>query len=108
VTLQLAPITDADLSAVADFLHVNLNHQVSAATWRQICRISADPQVIEGTLVGPELKLDRDHAGTAAAHHLVPAPLFMLSDSRAKMYKCITPETPQIDDLYSELACVPW
>ena len=36
MTLQLAPVTDADLPAVADFLHVSLNHKTSAATWRQI------------------------------------------------------------------------
>jgi hypothetical protein len=35
VTFQLAPITDADLSTVADFLYTSLNHKVSAATWRQ-------------------------------------------------------------------------
>ena len=107
--LRLASITDADLSAVADSVHVNLNHKVSVARWHQALlmpweidapnhgvlrrngeqiatalgpdlplpfsgrrtRISADPQVIEGTHAGPELELYRDHAGTAAAHHLV-------------------------------------
>ena len=35
MAVALAPITDADLSAVADFLHANLNARVPAATWRQ-------------------------------------------------------------------------
>lgn len=37
---------------------------------RQI-RISADPEVIESVLAGPELELYRDHAQAAAARHLV-------------------------------------
>jgi len=34
-------------------------------------RISADPRVIEDTLTGRDLELYRDHAGAAAAHHVV-------------------------------------
>jgi hypothetical protein len=33
--------------------------------------VSSDPELIERTLVGPDLGLYRDHAGTAAARHLV-------------------------------------
>jgi hypothetical protein len=136
-------------------------------------RISADPDVIESTLAGPELELYRDHARAAAAHHLVlfrgrascyvmfrkvrrkDLPLFaaivyvgnpdlfrsafaslarhllirhqalatlaelrivghrpplslMLRSPRPKMYRSTTLEPAQIDDLYSELVCVPW
>jgi len=34
-------------------------------------RVSADPAVIEDTLTGPDLQIYRDHAGTAAARHVV-------------------------------------
>jgi hypothetical protein len=136
-------------------------------------RISADPKVIEGALAGAELELYRDHARTAAAHHLVlisgsdscyvmfrkvtrkdlpvfaailhvgnpelfrravrplarhllinyrlvatlaelrivmhrPRPSVMLRSPRPKMYRSTTLEPTQIDDLYSELVCVPW
>lgn len=136
-------------------------------------RISADPTVIEGALAGAELELYRDHARTAAAHHLVlisggdscyvmfrkvtrkdlpvfaailhagnpelfrrairplarhllinyrlvatlaelrivtyrPRPSVMLRSPRPKMYRSATLEPTQIDDLYSELVCVPW
>jgi hypothetical protein len=136
-------------------------------------RISADPKVIESTLAGAELELYRDHARTAAAHHLVlisgsdscyvmfrkvtrkdlpvfaailhvgnaelfrrairplarhllinyrlvatlaelrivmhrPRPSVMLRSPRPKMYRSATLEPTQIDDLYSELVCVPW
>jgi hypothetical protein len=33
--------------------------------------ISSDPAVLDSTLTGPDLELYRDHAGTAAARHLV-------------------------------------
>jgi hypothetical protein len=32
----------------------------------------------------------------------------MLSSPRPKMYRSATLEPSQIDDLYSELECVPW
>ena len=32
-TVELAPITDADVAAVADFLHANLNNRVPPPTW---------------------------------------------------------------------------
>ena len=32
-TVELAPITDADVAAVADFLHANLNRRVLPSTW---------------------------------------------------------------------------
>jgi hypothetical protein len=285
MTLELAPITDADITAVADFLHTNLNSRVPASTWaramsvpwkvdapnhgfmlregqrvvgahlafysarvvvgqvERFCnlgawcvlpdfrfhsvrllrallaqdgyhftdlspsgsvvplnvrlkfrsldtstalipnlpwlplsrrtRISADPEVIEGTLTGPELDLYRDHAQAVAAHHLVllrrnescyvmfrkvtrknlpvfaailyvgnaelfrrsifqltrhllihyhalatlaelrivkhrPSASVMLSAPRPKMYRSDTLEPAQVDDLYSELVCVPW
>ena len=136
-------------------------------------RISTDPEVIERTLGGPELDIYRDHAQAAAVHHLVvlrgsescyvmfrkasrkklplfaailhvsnvelfrrailpisryllihyrvlatlaelrivryrPCPSLMLHVSRPKMYRSSTLEPTQIDDLYSELVCVPW
>ena len=40
-------------------------------SWPRRHRVSADPRVVESTLTGSELRLYRDHAGTAAAHHLV-------------------------------------
>ena len=33
MTVELAPITDADVAAVAEFLHANLNHRVPASAW---------------------------------------------------------------------------
>jgi hypothetical protein len=40
-------------------------------SWPGRTLISSDPAVIERTLVGRELELYRDHAGTAAARHVV-------------------------------------
>jgi hypothetical protein len=37
-----------------------------------------------------------------------PRPALMLRSPRPKMYRSATLEPMQIDDLYSELACVPW
>ncbi|MBJ7337667.1 hypothetical protein [Mycolicibacterium sp.] len=135
-------------------------------------RISADPDVIERTLVGSELLLYRDHTLARAARHVVVVrggescyvmyreyryrgvPLFatilhvgnpdllrrslvpltrhllmrhgLLAtlaehrvvgfaptisfklDSWPKMYRSASLEPEQIDDLYSELVCVPW
>ncbi|MCV7418959.1 hypothetical protein H7K45_00220 [Mycobacterium yunnanensis] len=135
-------------------------------------RVSADPNVIERTLVGSELVLYRDHAQALAARHLLVqrgiescyvmyreyrfkgVPLFAmilhvgdqglfrrsllpitrhlllrhglvatLAERRVigcapalsfklaswpKMYRSATLEPAQIDDLYSELVCVPW
>jgi hypothetical protein len=101
-------------------------------------RISADPNVIESTLAGTELETYLDHARAAAAQHLVtvrgapltryllarhrvlatlaelrivgarPRPSVMLSSPRPKMYRSARLEPEQIDDLYSELVCVPW
>ena len=135
-------------------------------------KISADPDVIERTLVGSELVLYRDHARALAARHLVvmrgaescyvmyreyrfkgvalfatilyvgnsdvfrralvpvtrhlllrhglvatlaehrvvgyvPALSFKLN-SWPKMYRSVSLEPTQVDDLYSELVCVPW
>jgi hypothetical protein len=135
-------------------------------------RVVADPRRIEEVLTGPELELYRDHAGTAAARHLVlvrggrtcyvvvrrvrrkdlplfaavlhvsdpllpagswrslsrhlllrhgvpftlaerritgPAPTWALGRvrSRPKMVRSDLP-ADRIDDLYSELTCVPW
>jgi hypothetical protein len=136
-------------------------------------RISAQPDVIESTLAGAELELYRDHAQAIAVSHLVliqggdscyvmfrkvrrkdlpvfaailhvgnpelfrrairplaryllihhqvlatlaelrivgsrPRPSLMLSAPRPKMYRSTSLEPCQIDDLYSELVCVPW
>jgi hypothetical protein len=35
MTVHLAPISEADVPAVADFLHTNLNTRVSASTWQR-------------------------------------------------------------------------
>lgn len=37
-----------------------------------------------------------------------PRPSFMLATARPKMYRSDTLQPAQIDDLYSELVCVPW
>jgi hypothetical protein len=136
-------------------------------------RVSADPDVIDGTLAGVELELYRDHAQATAVHHLIlirdgescyvmfrkvtrkDLPVFaailhvgnpklfgravlpltrhllvhhgvlatlaelrivghrprlslMLPNPRPKMYLSTSLEPAQIDDLYSELVCVPW
>ena len=135
-------------------------------------RISADPDVIEATVVGAELKLYHDHARALAARHLVlirgqdacyvmyreirykgvpvfaivlhvsnpglfhralrpltrhllirhglvatlaelrtiehKPPLSFRLNNWPKMYRSASLEPGQIDDLYSELACVPW
>jgi hypothetical protein len=135
-------------------------------------KVSADPEVIERTLVGSELVLYRDHVRALAARHLVVTrgdescyvmyreyrylglPLFAtilhvgnpevfrraliavtrhlllrhglvatLAERRVigfapalsfklyswpKMYRSASLEPTQIDDLYSELVCVPW
>jgi hypothetical protein len=39
MTVQLEPITDVDIPAVADFLHANLNSRVTAATWQRSIRV---------------------------------------------------------------------
>ncbi len=39
MTVELTPITDADVAAVADFLHANLNRRVSPSAW--VCAMSA-------------------------------------------------------------------
>lgn len=134
-------------------------------------RISADPDIIEGTLSGTELELYRDHAQALAARHLVlirdqdrcyvmyrgirhkgvplaviiyvsnpalfhraimaltrhllvrhrllatlaevritgsrPALSFKVT-SWPKMYRSASLEPDQIDDMYTELVCVPW
>jgi acyl carrier protein len=133
--------------------------------------ISADPEVIENTLAGPELELYRDHAQALAARHLVllrgadscyvmyretrvrdlPAAVILHVSDPAPFHRAIAPLTrhllvrhrlpvtlaelriighrpplsykmtpwlkayrsaslapDQIDDLYSELVCVPW
>jgi hypothetical protein len=134
-------------------------------------RISADPNVIERTLTGPELELYHDHADALAAHHLLLVrgrdscyvmyremrfkglpfavilhvsnpelfrralrvltrhlllrhrlvatraelrtigrrpPLSFKRDPWPKLYRSTRLEPAQIDDLYSELVCVPW
>ena len=135
-------------------------------------RISADPDVIEATIVGTELELYHDHAQALAARHLVlirgqdacyvmyreiryrgvpvfaivlhvsnpglfhrasrpltrhllirhglvatlaelrtiehGPPLSFRLNNWPKMYRSASLEPGQIDDLYSELACVPW
>jgi hypothetical protein len=133
--------------------------------------ISADPDVIEGTLAGAELELYRDHAQALAGRHIVllrgtdscyvmyremrikgvplavilhvsdpqlfhramlpltrhllvrhrllatlaelriigrrPPPSFKVT-SWPKLYRSASLKPDQIDDLYSELVCVPW
>ena len=143
-------------------------------TWPRRTRISADPDVIAGTLTGAELELYRDHAQAAATRHLVlirggdscyvmfrevragtlpvfaavlhvsnpelfrraasPLTRYLLVHHRVlatmaelrtvgrrprlsimlphplppKMYRSASLEPVQVDDLYSELTCVPW
>jgi len=135
-------------------------------------KISGDPDVIEGTLAGTELKLYRDHAQALAVHHhvlirgqdscyvmyrefrhkdmplyavllhvsnpdllhraMIPLtrhllvhhrlvatlgelriighqpPLSFKLNAWPKMYRSTSLEPGQIDNLYSELVCVPW
>jgi hypothetical protein len=40
MTIELVPITDADVAAVADFLHANLNPRVSSSTWCRVMSVS--------------------------------------------------------------------
>lgn len=39
--------------------------------WPGPGRVTSDPDVIDRTLTGPELEIYRDHASTAAAHHVL-------------------------------------
>jgi hypothetical protein len=134
-------------------------------------RISADPEVIEGTLAGMELELFRDHAQALAVRHIValggydscyvmyregdakgvplaeivyvsnpelfhrailpltrhllvrhrllatraelriigPRPaLSFRANPSPKLYRSASLAPDQIDDLYSELVCIPW
>jgi hypothetical protein len=36
MTVEIVPITDADVAAVADFLHANLNSRVPSSTWSRV------------------------------------------------------------------------
>ena len=60
MTLHLRPISDAGLSPVADFSHVNPNR------WRT--RGNFASPVIDGMLAGPEWESQRDHAGAAVTN----------------------------------------
>lgn len=65
-------------------------------------RISADPQVVDGTLAGPELELYRDHV-CVDAHHLA---LTRGNNSYCTISRKFTQESLSIFAA-SELACVP-
>jgi len=39
MTVELAPITDADVAVVADFLHVDFNSRVSSSTWSRVMSV---------------------------------------------------------------------
>ena len=39
MTVELAPITDADVAVVADFLHANFNPRVSSSTWSRVMSV---------------------------------------------------------------------
>ncbi len=87
MNLHLRPISDADLSPVADFSHVNLSR------WR--VRGNLASQVIEATLASPELESHRDRAGAAVANRpelriIVPPPSFRLSAPQLSKHKRAT------------------
>jgi hypothetical protein len=89
MNLRLRPISDADLSRVADFSHVNLNR------WR--ARGNLASQVIEAMLASPELASHRDHAGAAVANLaelriIVRPPSFILSAPQLNKHKSATLE----------------
>jgi hypothetical protein len=142
-------------------------------SWPGRTKVSSDPAVIAACLDGRDLEIYHDHAGAAAARHLIvsrggdacyvmfrkvrrknlplfasvlyasnpdllrraigpvtrhlllhagamatlaelrivrhrPYPSVMLSSPRPKMFRSETLQPAQIDDLYSELTCVPW
>lgn len=70
-----------DLSPSGNVVAINTRlgfQQLDTATalvpnlpWPGRARISSDPAVLEETLTGPEREIYRDHAGAAAARHLV-------------------------------------
>ena len=39
MTVELTPITDADVAAVAEFLHANLNNRVPPSTWTRVMSV---------------------------------------------------------------------
>jgi hypothetical protein len=39
MTVEIVPITDADVAVVADFLHANLNSRVSSSTWSRLMSV---------------------------------------------------------------------
>jgi hypothetical protein len=89
MNLRLRPISDADLSRVADFSHVNLN--------RRRARGNLASQVIEAMLASPELASHRDHAGAAVANLaelriIVRPPSFILSAPQLNKHKSATLE----------------
>ena len=89
MTLRIGPITNADLSALGPSLPLPF------FGWR--ARISADPQVIDGRLAGPEPKPHRDHAGAVVAtlaesRIIESSPSFILSAPRLNMHESATLE----------------
>jgi hypothetical protein len=76
MALYVRPVSDADLSPVADLSHVNLNR------WQ--ARGNLTSQVTDGMLAAPELGSHRHHAGAAVASPaklriIVPPPSLRLS-----------------------------
>ena len=89
VNLRLRPVSDADLSPIADFSHVNLNR------WR--ARGNLASQVVDGMLASPELESHRDHAGAAVAdlaelRIIVPPSSFILSAPQLNKHASATLE----------------
>ena len=65
-TLQVAPITDADVARVAQFLHANLNTRVSADSWARAMHV---PWTVEKPNSGFMLIEDDDVVGIQLAFY---------------------------------------
>jgi hypothetical protein len=63
MTVELSPITDADVPMVADFLHENLNHRVPRSAWVRALRL---PWKVEAPNHGFQLR----KAGTVVGAYL--------------------------------------
>ncbi|WP_298944431.1 hypothetical protein [uncultured Microbacterium sp.] len=66
MAVELGPITDADLPAVARFLNENLNHRVSAAAWTGALQV---PWAVAAPNHGYFLRSDGDVVGAYLAYY---------------------------------------
>lgn len=88
-------VTRKDLPVFAAILHVSNPELFRRAILPLTCYLLVHHRVL-ATLA--ELRIVKYR----------PLPAVMLPSPRPKMYRSVTLEPTQIDDLYSELVCVPW